>query len=782
MSPSKPEQRQPRGRAKAVTAAVIALGAGLGAIAPAAGAATAPDITDRASFKARGSINQAYVLGAKRGQRLLLVNSKGRIVRRGRADRFGSKIFRELKPGPGYTVRRRAGARVLGTSKFRVRRPGDNPPRSFFRRKKLKEGINYVKMRDGVELAMTVRLPGGKKLSDGPFPTVVEHSGYQIAAPNDLFESVVGQLTRGAPADPLAPASGTAVGSLIAPLLDFAVVSVQMRGSGCSGGAFDLFDYPTTYDNYDAIETVAAQSWAKGGKVGMVGISFSGITQLFASGTSPPHLAAISPMSVTDDIYQGTGFPGGIFNSGFARSWITDRMNEAKPAPAGGQPYAKLLVKAGDKKCRRNQKLRLQTQDALALQRANPYRTPSLFKQRAPGPWLKRNKVPTFLVGQFQDEQTSGHFPEAIKYLSKNRNVWITLQNGVHADSLGPDAITRWVEFLKLYVANEIPRVPQSVLALSGQLYDFLADAGAKPVQQSRFANYTSVPAARAVFRRDPRLRLLMDNGAISQGPGSIGSAWELSFSSWPPPSTRATRYYLGPQGALGSKPAGSSTAAYTADPKARPLKTLPGDGEDDAWKAQPPYNWAPLAVNKGVGFTGAPLASDTVIAGPGSLDLYLRSSARDTDLQVTLTEVRPDGKETYIQNGWLRASHRKLSRKRSTALDPYPTHLEQDAARLPRGRYALVRVPIFPVAHAFRAGSRIRVTVTATGGDRPRWEFSTVDRGNARNTIALGGSRASSLVLPVVGGATAKGTPLPAPTALRGQPSRTYAPASNGG
>ena len=38
-------------------------------------------------------------------------------------------------------------------------RPGQNPKRSFYRRKKLKQGLNYVKMRDGVELAMTVRLP-----------------------------------------------------------------------------------------------------------------------------------------------------------------------------------------------------------------------------------------------------------------------------------------------------------------------------------------------------------------------------------------------------------------------------------------------------------------------------------------------------------------------------------------------------------------------------------------------------------------------------------------------
>ena len=87
------------------------------------------------------------------------------------------------------------------------------------------------------------------------------------------------------------------------------------------------------------------------------------------------------------------------------------------------------------------------------------------------------------------------------------------------------------------------------------------------------------------------------------------------------------------------------------------------------------------------------------MIAGPVSLDLYLRSSARDTDLQVTLSEVRPDGNETYVQNGWLRASHRRLDPARSTPLDPVPTHQARDASLLPKGRFVLVRVPIFPVA-----------------------------------------------------------------------------------
>ncbi len=161
---------------------------------------------------------------------------------------------------------------------------------------------------------------------------------------------------------------------------------------------------------------------------------------------------------------------------------------------------------------------------------------------------------------------------------------------------------------------------------------------------------------------------------------------------------------------------------------------------------------------------------------------MYLRSSARDTDLQATLSEVRPDGSETYVQNGWLRASHRRLDHRASTVLDPRPTHLARDTQAMPRGRYAILRVPILPVAHAFRAGSRIRVTIQAPGGDRPRWRFSSIDRGRTRNVVGLGGAYASRLVLPVVAGATAQGTPLPPPTALRGQPSRRYAPAANGG
>ena len=51
-------------------------------------------------------------------------------------------------------------------------------------------------------------------------------------------------------------------------------------------------------------------------------------------------------------------------------------------------------------------------------------------------------------------------------------------------------------------------------------------------------------------------------------------------------------------------------------------------------------------------------------------------------------------------------AARRVLDTAASTPLDPVPTFLERDAAALPKNRFSLVRVPLFPFGHAFRAGS----------------------------------------------------------------------------
>src|SRR6185369_11478662 len=139
----------------------------------------------------------------------------------------------------------------------------------------------------------------------------------------------------------------------------------------------------------------------------------------------------------------------------------------------------------------------------------------------------------------------------------------------------------------------------------------------------------------------------------------------------------------------------------------------------------------------KALAYATDPLDEDLVMIGTGSVDLYLRSTAKDTDIQVTLSEIRPDGKEYYIQNGWLRASRRVLDEELSTELRPVPTHREEDASELSSSEYALVRVEIFPFAHVFRAGSRVRIAIGAPGASRPIWKFEALAaEGDVVNTV----------------------------------------------
>jgi hypothetical protein len=169
------------------------------------------------------------------------------------------------------------------------------------------------------------------------------------------------------------------------------------------------------------------------------------------------------------------------------------------------------------------------------------------------------------------------------------------------------------------------------------------------------------------------------------------------------------------------------------------------------------------------------PLTSTTVTAGPGSVDLWLKSTAPDTDLEVTLTELRPDGQEVYVQNGWLRASHRALDATHSTPLEPVHPDTSASAAPLPANTFVSARVALFPFAHIFRAGSRIRITVEAPGGNRPFWAFGDLPaNGTVVNSIAHSLGHASKLVLPVIPN-PAPGIPAAYPEcgSLRGEPCR---------
>ena len=206
-------------------------------------------------------------------------------------------------------------------------------------------------------------------------------------------------------------------------------------------------------------------------------------------------------------------------------------------------------------------------------------RTPSLFDQRSPAVWATHINVPVFLVGALEDEQVGPQWPALITALHGDKDVFVTMMNGTHIDSLGPETITRWLEFLDIFVAQRVP-TPAPALSLIAPAVYSNATGGAKeiPIPSIRFTNEPNVATAEAAFvANDPHVRVLFDYGGGNLGPGALQSAFEAGFSTWPPEGT-VTTYYLGADGSLSTTvgSTGQSVSFWPNPQSARKLIWLP--------------------------------------------------------------------------------------------------------------------------------------------------------------------------------------------------------------
>ncbi len=718
-------------------------------------AVCAPAALASGALDVHGSVQQVYVTGATPGEKLQLLDRHGTIVATQSAGSFGGDLFRNVTPGAGYRVRPAQGG---AASRSVVVLPDQSAPPStaIYNQRIPSSGYGYLTTRDGTKLAIDVHLPSGK----GPYPTLIEYAGYGYA-------------------DPAGPQSGIAP---IANLLGFAVVDVNMRGTGCSGGAFDYFEALQSLDGYDVIETVARQPWVLHHAVGMMGISYGGISQLFVGATDPPHLAAIAPLSVIDNSAT-TLYPGGILNTGFALAWSEDRVHDALPASAtGGQPWALKRIQEGDQTCKSNQVLHTEAVNLIAKIRANNYYVPSVADPVSPITFVNKIKAPVYLACQFADEQTGPHCPDLAEHFTGTSNKWFTFTNGLHIDSLDPATFTRWYDFLKLFVARQAPHLSDAVKAEAPTIYDAAMGIPGVTLPSDPIQSEPTYAAAMAAFERIPQVRVLFDNGAGTSSAGLPYAAFERSFSRFPLPGTRPGFWYLGAHGALGSgKPVTGGQDSFTWNKAARPATDFSGNtGGGGLWAALPDFNWTQNPPGTALSYVSSPLRSNTVIVGAGALHAWIKATKPDVDLQVVISEVRPDGNETYVQDGWIRASERKLDPAKSTLLEPVPSFRKADAAPLPAGRFTEVTVPLYYEGHVYRAGSRIRVTITAPSGDQPVWSFAeTVPSGTAKVTLAHSPSMPSAIVLPVVPGVSVP-TALPPCPSLRGEPCRPYVPFTN--
>ncbi len=757
-----------------------------------AAAASAPAATAAPAFNAQGSAQQVYVTGVAPNAQMSLLTSSGTTLYTQNADSLGALLFRNVPPGPGYRVRLDPSGPESGPITVHSNAAAPWDP-GVYNQSIPNNGYTYLTTRDGTKLAISVHPPTSPAGEPGvpsfihlpnfpantsylpPYPTLIEYSGYGYA-------------------DPAGPVNGIAV---LANLMGFTVVDVNMRGTGCSGGAFDFFEPLQNLDGYDVIQTIAHQPWVLGHKVGMMGISYGGISQLFTAQLRPSALEAIAPLSVIDAT-ASTLYPGGILNTGFAVPWAQQRQQEAQPAGqglSGTQPYAEQQIQNGDQTCKQNQVLHGEAADLTAKIRANSTYNPSVADPLDPVTFVNKINVPVFMACQWEDEQTGGHCADLAQHFTGTSKKWFTFTNGAHIDSLDPYTYDRWYDFLQLYVAHKAPIVNQALMRVAAPVIYQTAmglpntDLVTLPLDPIQLQ--PTYLGALSAFQKLPQIRVLFDNGAghflgASSNPGDPYPAFERSFSAFPIPGTTAHTWYFGPGGTLNdSPPAAAGADTYTSNPSALPLTDFGSNtGAGGLWgnASQWQYNWQHNPSGTAVSYTSQPLTANTTVIGGGAVQAWVESSTPDVDLQATVSEIRPDGSETFVQNGWLRASERKLStssdnifKQPSTQLEPIPTFAASDVQPMPAGQFAQVTIPLYFQGHAYRAGSRIKVTIAAPNGTQPIWAFSETQPAagsTSSESVAFSSTMPSSLSLPVVPGVSVPAA-LPRCPSLRNEPCR---------
>lgn len=633
------------------------------------------------------------------------------------------------------------------------------------------DGYGYLQVRDGTSLSVNVRLPDPLLFGPGPYPTLIQYSGYSPSRPGD-------------------PA-GADAGGRLALGFGFAYVGVNIRGSGCSGGVFDAFSAAQAADGYDIVEIVARQPWVKHGHVGMMGVSYSGILQLYVAATNPPSLAAITPLSVIEDPWEHQ-WPGGIYNVGFTRQWLASRDSES----LGGVAWVQERLAAGDTTCAANLRIRSQNIPFEALGRSLETR-PADADARNLSLLVRKIDVPVFLASAWQDEQTGSRFGlmlddfVAVPTGKAKFNVY----NGHHQDSLSPLVANRWFEFLAFYVDRTVPRLNRLVRSFAPALLEDAFGVPGVNLEGDRFAvPGQSHASALAAYEAEAPVRVLFEVGASPEFPNhpmAHRERFSMQFTAWPPPVAEARAFYLGPDGTLLDEPptaTGVDTFRFDADVLGTRYHVR---GNHEGIRVV--NDWKVTADGNGLAWETAPLADELVIAGEGYLDLWFRSTGTDAPLEVVLSEVyAPNGgvvEEVRVQHGLGRAGYRTPDPARSNGLQVNPLYTRASYQPLPAGQFVNLQIPLNSFAHPFRAGSRLRVELNTPGGDAALWDFESDSFGATTHDVARGGAMASMLVLSVLPSdeptlripeAFSAQAQRPPCDSLRGQPCRIYKPLLN--
>lgn len=503
--------------------------------------------------------------------------------------------------------------------------------------------------RDGVVLRADVFRPK----AEGKFPVILERNPYDKH--NENF-------------GPRAAANG------------YVFIVQDVRGRFASDGEW----YPLRHeraDGYDAVEWAAALPYANG-KVGMFGWSYSAATQLAAAGASPPHLACILPGFIASDCSAQWVYCGGAFSQALNQGWSsalavnTLQRRVAKTAQPSHwdmkQPLADYpLLDVGT-----------------GRELADYYYD-----------WLKHPAYDDYWK-EFSVEERFGQITVP------------ALHFGAWYDYFEEGTVRNYAG-LKARAGSEAARRGQRlVMAVGGH-----SGAGPK-VGEVDFGAASVVDYWQLALRWYDFILKGVANGMETEKPVRIfvmGTNEWRDLDDWPAPGAVAQPYYLHSAGRANTAAgdgrltreapvASEPPDRYVYDP-ADPVPTVGGPAFGDVHLKQGPWDQREVERRADVlVYSSEPLVQSCSAIGAVTVELFVSSSAEDTDFTGKLVDVAPDGTALNIAEGILRARYRH-SRERAEPLRP--------------GEVTSLTVSLGSTAHVFLAGHRVRLEIASSNFPR---------------------------------------------------------------
>ncbi|MGH9735308.1 MAG: CocE/NonD family hydrolase [Candidatus Acidiferrales bacterium] len=587
-----------------------------------------------------------------------------------------------------------------------------------------------ARMRDGVILRADVYRPK----ADGKYPVLLTRTPYNKN----------GEMSLG----------------VVAAQRGYVLIAQDTRGRYASEGEWYPFKHESD-DGYDTIEWAASLPYSNG-KIGMYGGSYVGATQYLAAIANPPHLAGIFPDVTASNYHNGWTYQGGAFEQWFNESWTTglamntlerrdddagNALEGTKVLPLAAYPVLDPVSQAG---------LAPYFTDWLAHPDYDSYWQPWSIEAH-----YGAIHVPVYGSGAWYDIFLRGTLRNYMLLKTQagsdaaRTNQRLLIFVGGHA---GGSSVA------KVGVVDFGPRLPIDLNAVMFRWYDWILKgvdngmAAEKPVRifvmgKNEWRDEADWPLARAVsthyyLHSEGRANSVRGDGTLSTT-APIAENSERQSSDNKKPERQTSSRETSERQTSGSEQDRQRSDykmsdRFVYDP-ADPVPTIGGPlccgalptgiGPEDQ---RPAEDRSDVLVYSTAAFT-----KDTEVTGPVSVDLYVSSSAVDTDFTGKLVDVSPNGFARNLTEGILRLRYRDS---------------ESTPALGNPGQIYHVTLDLVATSNVFLAGHKLRLEVSSSNFPRFDRNLNTgavqalgASFVKATNIVYHDRAHPSALIVPIV-------------------------------